>query len=93
MGAGDLFRKLDSRVLPPLVHGVTRLGEGPARLRLLSTAALLSVAAVLATAVWAAERRPGVGDPTVGDVVRVGVIEGQSIRATSRRAAASWRRC
>ncbi len=79
MGAGDLFRKLDSRVLPPLVHGVTRLGEGPARLRLLSTAALLSVAAVLVAAVWAAERRPGVGDPTVGDVVRVGVIEGQSI--------------
>jgi hypothetical protein len=47
-------------------------------LRVLTGVALLSSAAVLVTAVWAAERRP-VGDPTVGEVTRIGVVEGQSI--------------
>jgi hypothetical protein len=85
--AGDLLRRLDRRLLPPLIRGMARLGQGPLRLRVLTTAALLSSLAVLVTAVWAADRGPGGGDLTVGDVTRVGVTEGQSIPgyvATSR---------
>lgn len=78
MRAGDLLRRLDSRLLPPLATGMARLGQGRLRLRVLTGAALVSVTAVLLTAVWAADRRP-VGDPTVGTVVRVGVGDGQSI--------------
>jgi hypothetical protein len=76
--AGELLRQLDQRLLPPLAQGLTRLGHGPVRLRVLTSAALLSSAAVLVTAVWAADRGPE-GDLTVGDVTRVGVVEGQSI--------------
>lgn len=78
MRAGDVLRRLDSRVLPPLAAAMTRLASGRLRMRVLTGAALVSVTAVLLTAVWAADRRPA-GDPTVGDVVRVGVGEGQSI--------------
>jgi hypothetical protein len=76
--AGELLRRLDSRLLPPLARGLARLGQGQLRPRVLTVAAMVSATAVLVTAVWAADRAP-VGDPTVGDVVRVGVIEGQSI--------------
>jgi hypothetical protein len=58
---------------------MTRLGQGPVRLRVLTTAALLSSVAVLVTAVWAAERGTDGGDVTMGEVTRVGVVEGQSI--------------
>jgi len=75
---GDLLRQLDRRVLPPLARGAARLGNGALRLRLLSGVALLCSAAVLVTAVWAAERQPA-GDPTLGEVTRVGVVQGQSI--------------
>ncbi|MEJ3747733.1 hypothetical protein WEI85_31130 [Actinomycetes bacterium KLBMP 9797] len=78
MRAGDLLRRLDSRLLPPLATGMARLGQGRLRLRVLTGAALVSVTAVLLTAVWAADRPPA-GDPTVGNVVRVGVGDGQSI--------------
>lgn len=78
MGAGDLLQRLDRRLLPPLARGMARLGQGTVRLRLLTGTALLSSVAVLVTAVWAAERRPQ-GDGTVGEVARVGVVEGQSI--------------
>lgn len=78
MGAGDLLRRLDRRLLPPLARGLARLGQGTVRLRMLTGTALLSSVAVLVTAVWAAERRPQ-GDPTVGEVTRVGVVDGQSI--------------
>lgn len=78
MGAGDLLQRLDRRLLPPLARGMARLGQGTFRLRVLTGTALLSSVAVLVTAVWAAERRPQ-GDPTVGEVTRVGVVQGQSI--------------
>lgn len=78
VGAGDLLQRLDRRLLPPLARGMARLGQGPVRLRVLTGTALLSSVAVLVTAVWAAERRPQ-GDPTVGEVTRVGVVEGQSV--------------
>jgi hypothetical protein len=75
---GDLLRQLDRHVLPRLARGAARLGHGALRLRLLSGVALLCTAAVLVTAVWAADQQP-VGDPTRGDVTRVGVVQGQSI--------------
>jgi hypothetical protein len=75
---GDLLRRLDSRLLPPLAHAMSKLAQGRTRMRVLTGAALLSATAVLLTAVWAADRQPS-GDPTVGEVVRVGVFEGQSI--------------
>ncbi|GAA3775761.1 hypothetical protein GCM10022225_74630 [Plantactinospora mayteni] len=78
MRLGDLLRQLDSRLLPPLARGMARLGHGRLRLRLLTTVALLCSVAVLVTAVWAADRRPA-GDQTVGEVTRVGVVQGQSI--------------
>lgn len=76
MRPGDLLRQVDRQLLPPLARGMARLGHG--RLRLLTSVALLCSAAVLVTAVWAADRRPVV-DQTVGEVTRVGVSQGQSI--------------
>lgn len=78
MRVGELLRRLDSRLLPPLARGLARLSQGPVRPRVLTVAALLSVTAVLVTAVWAAERGPVVAQGG-GDVVRVGATEGQSI--------------
>ncbi|GIG90016.1 hypothetical protein [Plantactinospora endophytica] len=78
MRLGDLLRQLDHRLLPPLARGMAQLGHGRLRLRLLTTVALLCSAAVLVTAVWAADRQPA-GDQTVGEVTRVGVGQGQSI--------------
>jgi hypothetical protein len=74
-----LLRRLDSRLLPPLARAMSRLAQGRLRMRVLTGAALLSSTAVLLTAVWAADRGASGGDPTVGDVVRVGVGDGQSI--------------
>ncbi|MDQ7904538.1 hypothetical protein RB614_08375 [Phytohabitans sp. ZYX-F-186] len=88
MRTGDLLRRLDSRLLPPLARAMSRLAQGRLRMRVLTGVALLSSTAVLLTAVWAADRGEPAGDPTVGEVVRVGVAEGQSIPgyvATSRR--------
>ncbi|RKR87174.1 hypothetical protein BDK92_1447 [Micromonospora pisi] len=79
MRPGDLLRQLDRRLLPPLARGLVRLGQGPLRMRVLTTAALFSSVAVLVTAVWAADRAQVGGDTTVGEVTRVGVIEGESI--------------
>jgi hypothetical protein len=76
---GDLLRRLDSRLLPPLAQAMSRLAQGRLRMRVLTGAALLSSTAVLLTAVWAADRDGSGGDPTVGEVVRVGVGDGQSI--------------
>lgn len=77
MGAGDLLRELDSRVLPPIARGFSRLADGPIRLRLLTGVALLSAAAVLVTAVWAVDRAPQAD--RAPDLLRVGVVEGQSV--------------
>ncbi|NJP35251.1 hypothetical protein [Micromonospora thermarum] len=87
MRAGDLLRQLDQQLLPRLLAAAGRLGQGPARPRVLPTAALLSCAAVLLTAVWATDDRP-VGDRTVGEVTRVGVAAGDSIPGYVQAAAA-----
>ncbi|TDC33933.1 hypothetical protein E1211_18380 [Micromonospora sp. 15K316] len=87
MRAGDLLRQIDQRLLPLLSRVVARLGETSARSRVLTGTALLSVTAVLLTAVWAADDRPA-GDPTVGEVTRVGVVDGDSVPGYVRAAAA-----
>ncbi|MGQ5263067.1 hypothetical protein ACTWLT_20240 [Micromonospora sp. ZYX-F-536] len=87
MRAGDLLRQLDQRLLPPLTRAVSRLGDRSARSGVLTWAALVSSAAVLATAVWAADDTP-VGDRTVGEVTRVGVVDGDSVPGYLRSAAA-----
>ncbi|MFG3704328.1 hypothetical protein ACGF7U_06275 [Micromonospora sp. NPDC047670] len=86
MRAGDLLRRWDERLPPRLAGTVTRLGDGPSRPRVLTTAALLSCAAVLLAAGWAADDRP-TGDRTVGEVTRVGVADGDSIPGYVRAAA------
>ncbi|MFD6567391.1 hypothetical protein [Micromonospora profundi] len=87
MRAGDLLRQLDQRLLSLLTRTTTRLADRSARPGLLTWVALLSVGAVLGTAVWAADDRP-VGDRTVGEVTRVGVAEGDSVPGYLRSAAA-----
>ncbi|MEV2241343.1 hypothetical protein [Micromonospora sp. NPDC049891] len=87
MRAGDLLRKLDQRLLPRLAATVTRLGHGPSRTPLLGWVAMLSCAAVLATAVLATGGPPA-QDRTVGEVTRVGVVEGDSIPRYEADAAA-----
>ncbi|BCL12943.1 hypothetical protein [Micromonospora sagamiensis] len=82
MRAGELLRQLDERFLPSLARAV----NGPAsRPRLLGWVALVSVSAVLLTAVWATDRPP-TGDRTVGEVTRVGVGQGDSIPGYLRSA-------
>ncbi len=78
MRLGDVLRDLDRRVLPPLGRALSRLTDGPARMRLLTPVALLSVFAVLITAVWTADRAPS-EEQAAPDVMRVGVVEGQSV--------------
>ncbi len=79
MGVGDVLRRLDSRLLPPLARALRRLGGGPTRLRLVTGLGLLCACAVLLAAVWAADRGPVAAPAPPGDVVRVGVVEGQSV--------------
>ncbi|MFI5925259.1 hypothetical protein ACIA3K_04680 [Micromonospora sp. NPDC051543] len=87
MRAGDLLRQLDQRLLPPLTRAVVRLGDRPTRSGVLSWVAVLSAAAVLGTAVWAVDDAP-VSDPTVGEVTRVGVADGDSVPGYLSSAAA-----
>jgi hypothetical protein len=66
------------RMLPPLNRGLVRLGAAPSRLRILSGLAVASATALLLIIVWAADHGPEAGHPG-GDVVRIGVVEGQSV--------------
>ncbi len=66
---------------------MTRLGNGPGQTPLLGWVAMLSCTAVLATAVLATGGPP-VPDRTVGEVTRVGVVEGDSIPRYEATAAA-----
>lgn len=75
--AGDLLRDLDRRLLPPLARGLVSLGRG-SRPRLLAVAAIGCAAAVLLGVVWQADRQPP-EEAGIGDVVRVGLLDGQSI--------------
>jgi hypothetical protein len=82
-----LLRRLDERVLPRLARGLRRVAGGRARMRVLLAAALTAGTVLLIAAVWARDK-PVQQDLSVGEVVRVGVPQGQSIPgyvATSRR--------
>jgi hypothetical protein len=83
----ELMRRLDSLVLPPLARAMTRVAQGPGRLRLLSAVALVSATAVLVTAVWAAERRPA-GRAPGGAYVAVDVGSGDSAAGYEQQARA-----
>nr|WP_240955502.1 hypothetical protein [Micromonospora sp. HNM0581] len=78
---------MDQRLLPRLVATVTRLGDGPNRTPLLGWVTMLSCTAVLAAAVLATGGPP-VRDGTVGEVTRVGVVDGDSIPRYAETAAA-----
>ncbi|HYN92601.1 MAG TPA: hypothetical protein VES42_01975 [Pilimelia sp.] len=79
MALGDLLRRLDRRVVPPLGDALHRLGRRPGRARRLLFAAPVALVAVLLTTGHLGDRRSVGGDDTVGDVVRVGVPQGRSI--------------
>ncbi|WP_067498157.1 hypothetical protein [Actinoplanes sp. TFC3] len=66
------------RMMPPLVRGRPRVGGGPLRLRVMTGLALASAAALLLTVVLITDRGPEMESPA-GDVVRVGVVDGQSV--------------
>ncbi|MEV4637227.1 hypothetical protein AB0J80_07730 [Actinoplanes sp. NPDC049548] len=66
------------RMMPPAARALLRAGWGPVRLRLLTGLTLASVVAVLVTVVLITDRGPD-GRSPAGDVVRVGVVEGQSV--------------
>ncbi|HET6213844.1 MAG TPA: hypothetical protein VFE14_13350 [Micromonosporaceae bacterium] len=75
-----LLRRLDQKVLPPLGRAMYRLGRGATRMRLLTVVAIIAVTGVLVAAVWGTQRRP-TSDPTLGQTVQVGVVQGQSVPA------------
>jgi hypothetical protein len=66
------------RMLPPLARGLTRIGAAPSRLRIMTGLALVSATTLLVTVVFLADRGPQ-PESVTGDVVRVGVVEGQSV--------------
>jgi hypothetical protein len=74
----NLLRSMDEWVLPPVADGIIRLGRGARRLRGLVVVTMLAAAAVTVASVWRLDEGP-VGDVTVGDVARVGVVGGASI--------------
>lgn len=66
------------RMLPPLTRGLARIGTAPSRLRIVTGLTAAAAVALLITVVWAADHGPPPERPG-GDVVRVGVVEGQSV--------------
>jgi hypothetical protein len=69
------FRALDERVLPRLGRGLHRLG--PVRVLVV----LLCVVVIGALALWDGTRHRAAPDETVGDVARVGVVDGEGVPA------------
>ena len=82
-GAMKQLQHLDQRILPPVGNALARVFRGAVRLRVFT--AVVGVVAVTATllAVHDANRSRR-SDPSLGDVVRVGVAEGGSIPAYLR---------
>ena len=75
----SFFSRLDQAVLPALGNTLARLGRGAARMRVFTIGAGVLAAAVTFGAVYAVTRAPVAGDATIGDVVRVGVADGDSV--------------
>ena len=91
MRAGDLLRQLDRRLLPPLARGLARLAQGRRWPWCSTGTAVLSSPAVLVTACWPPAAAGG--DPTVGEVTRVGVADGRlHPRLRAHRPRPSWPR-
>jgi hypothetical protein len=68
------------RVAPALAHRLTRNRvPGDARVRLMTGLALASAAALLVTVVLVTDRGPEIVPRAEADVVRVGVVDGQSV--------------
>jgi hypothetical protein len=77
--AGEFWRRPSNGRRPPLApEAPVRPGRVRRRNRLVTASVLLSLGAVVVTAAWGGDR-PGGGDRTVGEVVRVGVAQGGSI--------------
>jgi hypothetical protein len=70
----NLLSRIDQAVLPAL-------GNALARMRGFTIGAGVLGVTVTLLAVYAANRAPVAGDPTIGDVVRVGVGDGDSVPA------------
>ena len=66
------------RMMPPLTRVRSRIGTAPSRLRIMSGLALASAVTLLVSVVWSADHGPEAENPA-GDLVRVGVVEGQSV--------------
>jgi hypothetical protein len=77
----SLFSRIDGAVLPALGDALARLGRGARRMRVFTIGAGVLAAVVTFLAVYAATRAPVAGDPTIGEVVRVGVADGDSVPA------------
>ncbi|MFB9239628.1 hypothetical protein ACFFWC_29550 [Plantactinospora siamensis] len=78
MRPGELLRRLDRRVLPALVRMVGDLGQGRSGPRVVTGSALLSVVAVLLTAVLVVGR-PASAPPMAAGPPRIGVSQGESV--------------
>lgn len=82
-----VLRHLDQVVVPWLARGFTRVARGRLRLRLLTGAALCGVTGALLTVVWTAHRGTTAETETaLGETVRVGVVQGQSVPLYARQA-------
>lgn len=82
-----VLRHLDQVVVPRLARGFARVARGRLRLRLLTGVALCGVTGALLTVVWTAHRgTTAEAETAVGETVRVGVVQGQSVPLYARQA-------
>jgi hypothetical protein len=73
------LQRLDQRLLPPVGDILARIFRGARRLRAFTI--VVGVLAVTATLLAVHRPEPSRSDPSLGDVLRVGVTEGDSIPA------------
>jgi len=76
---GERLGTVDEVLLAPISRGYRRIFAGRRRPHGLTVAACLTAGAVLAVAVWQADRAAPAGDMSVGQVVKVGVAPNGSI--------------
>jgi hypothetical protein len=81
------LRHLDQVIVPRLAGGLARVARGRQRVRLLTGGALLGATGVLLAVVWTAHRgTTAAADGALGETVRVGVVQGQSVPLYARQA-------
>ncbi|NUT21644.1 MAG: hypothetical protein HOV77_20905 [Hamadaea sp.] len=76
---GERLGAVDEKLLAPIARGYRRIVGGRRRPHSLTVAACLVAGAVLAVAVWQADRAAPASDMSVGQVVKVGVEPNASI--------------